>query len=72
MMLDSGANIDAANIEEHVKDYVPFIDCNAERNNAESACGGVLPYIRRCTEGLLCFAHLKPKVPVPPHNTLFH
>ena len=28
-MLDSSANIDAANFEEHFKDYVPFLDANA-------------------------------------------
>jgi hypothetical protein len=42
VMLDSGANIDAADIEEHFKDYVPFIDANPDSKNAESACGGVV------------------------------
>ena len=42
VMLSSGANIDAADIEHHFKDYVPFIDANADFKNAESACGGVV------------------------------
>ena len=37
VMLDSGSNMDAANIEEHFKDYVPFIDANTDSKNTESA-----------------------------------
>ena len=49
MILDSGANTDAVNIEEHFKDYVPFIDANTDSKNAESACGGVVRNLGKCT-----------------------
>ena len=70
--MDSGANIDAANIEKHFQDCVPFIDANTDSKNAESACGGVVKNLGKCTvrwtidgeDASIGFTHMKDKMPI--------
>ena len=73
VMLDSGANVDATSIEEHLKDCVPFfIDCNTDSKNAESTCGGVVTNLGKCTvrgtidgeDASIGFTHMKVKMPI--------
>ena len=71
VMLHSGANIDAADIEEHCKHYAPLIDCNTNPNNAESTCGGEVTDLGKCTvrgtidgeDASIGFTHMKVNMP---------
>ena len=72
VLLDSGANVDAADIHEHFADFVPFIEAVPEAPGAESACGGVVRTLGSCkvtgsiedTDAAIRFRHMKVKVPI--------
>ena len=72
-MFDTGANIDAADIEEHFRDFVPFIQPVTDRmKDAESACGGMVKTLGTCKvvgtidgqEASINFRHMKVKIPI--------
>ena len=68
-MIDSGANIDAADIDKHFPAYSKLVGCDIENDEAECASGNVVKGKGRVTvngtmdgcETAICFKNMKIK-----------